>query len=213
MKKIMLLFCLALTATTLSAQKTIYVVDNKTVDNFDGSQLVGKTIKEYRVSTTGKGHDAITVHSVTTVPSVYSVSGFASISEDSLKIWNSKKQFQRDFLNAHLPSPKIVYVIDGAEQEDAEAFQSLRSSEIKSITVLKAGTSEALKYGDDCDVIMVETDKYRVAINKLIMSLPGAKVEEDGTFSINGKRIKTVTIVGGGNKVKISGKMYELDIK
>lgn len=213
MRKIILLLCLALTATTLSAQRTIYVIDNKTVENFDGSQLIGKTIKEYKITTTGKGRDAITVHSVSTVPSVYSVSGFVSPSEDSLEIWKSKKQFQKDYLNGHLLSKRVVYVIDGAEQEDAEAFQSLRSSEIKSITVLKAGTSEALKYGDDCDVIIVETDKYRVAINKLIMSLPGAKVEEDGTFSINGQRIKTVSIVGNGKKVIINNKMYDLDIK
>ena len=213
MRKIILVFCLALTATTLSAQRTIYVIDNKTVENFDGSQLLGKTIKEYKISTTGKGRDAITVHSVSTVPSVYSVSGFVSPSEDSLEIWKSKKQFQKDYLNGHLLSKRVVYVIDGAEQEDAEAFQSLRSSEIKSITVLKAGTSEALKYGDDCDVIIVETDKYRVAINKLIMSLPGAKVEEDGTFSINGQRIKTVTIVGNGKKVRIKNKLYDLDIQ
>ena len=213
MRKIIILLCLALTATTLSAQRTIYVIDNKTVENFDGSQLLGKTIKEYKISTTGKGRDAITVHSVSTVPSVYSVSGFVSPSEDSLEIWKSKKQFQKDYLNGHLLSKRVVYVIDGAEQEDAEAFQSLRSSEIKSITVLKAGTSEALKYGDDCDVIIVETDKYRVAINKLIMSLPGAKVEEDGTFSINGQRIKTVTIVGNGKKVRIKNKLYDLDIQ
>ena len=213
MRKIFLLFCLVLTATTLSAQRTIYVIDNKTVENFDGSQLIGKTIKEYKISTTGKGRDAITVHSVSTVPSVYSVSGFVSTSGDSLEIWKSKKQFQKDYLNGHLPSKRVVYVIDGAEQKDAEAFQSLRPSEIKSITVIKAGSSEALKYGDDCDVIMVETDKYRVAINKLIMSLPGAKVEEDGTFSINGQRIKTVSIVGNGKKVIINKKMYDLDIQ
>ena len=213
MRKIILLLCLALTATTLSAQRTIYVIDNKTVENFDGSQLIGKTIKEYKITTTGKGRDAITVHSVSTVPSVYSVSGFVSPSEDSLEIWKSKKQFQRDYINGHLPSKRVVYVIDGVEQKDAEAFQSLRPSEIKSMTVIKAGSSEALKYGDDCDVIMVETDKYRVAINKLIMSLPGAKVEEDGTFSINGQRIKTVSIVGNGKKVIINNKMYDLDIK
>lgn len=213
MRKIIILLCLALTATTLSAQRTIYVIDNKTVGNFDGSQLIGKTIKEYKITTTGKGRDAITVHSVSTVPSVYSVSGFVSTSEDSLKIWKSKKQFQRDYINGHLPSKRVVYVIDDVEQKDAEAFQSLRHSEIKSITVIKAGSSEALKYGDDCDVIMVETDKYRVAINKLIMSLPGAKVEEDGTFSINGQRIKTVSIVGNGKKVIINNKMYDLDIK
>lgn len=213
MKKIILIFCLALTATTLSAQRTIYEIDNKTVENFDGSQLIGKTIKEYKISTTGKGRDAITVHSVSTVPSVYSVSGFVSTSEDSLKIWKSKKKFQRDYLNGHLTSKIVVYVIDGVEQKDAEAFQSLRPSLIKSITVLKAGSSEALKYGDDCDVILVETDKYRVAINKLIMSLPGVKVEEDGTFSINGKRLKSVTIVGNGKKVIINNKMYDLDIQ
>lgn len=40
MKKIILLFIfLLIGAWTLSAQQTIYIIDNETVENFDGSQL------------------------------------------------------------------------------------------------------------------------------------------------------------------------------
>ena len=78
MKRIILLsLCLIMGAFSLSAQETIYIIDNETVDNFDGSQLIGKSIKDYKISTRGSGRNAITIHSISTSaqPSIFSVSG------------------------------------------------------------------------------------------------------------------------------------------
>ena len=63
MKKIILLsIFLLIGAWTLSAQQTIYIIDNETVENFDGSQLKDRTIRDYKITTKGSGRNAITVH-------------------------------------------------------------------------------------------------------------------------------------------------------
>ena len=86
MKKIILLsICLLTCLWTLSAQQTLYVIDNETVESFDGTQLKGKTIRDYKITTKGRGRNAITVHSISTSPSIYSISkSFARL--DSLKM-------------------------------------------------------------------------------------------------------------------------------
>ena len=69
MKKIFLLsICMLIGAWTLYAQQTIYIIDNETVEHFDGSQLKGKYIKNYKITSTGSGRNAVTVHTITTSP-------------------------------------------------------------------------------------------------------------------------------------------------
>ncbi|MBR4772627.1 MAG: hypothetical protein IK009_07845, partial [Bacteroidales bacterium] len=68
MKKYIIAFALCLACFTLSAQQILYVIDNVTVQNFDGSQLQGKTITNYQISTQGSGKKAVTVHAITTAP-------------------------------------------------------------------------------------------------------------------------------------------------
>jgi hypothetical protein len=170
MKKIIFLsLCLFLGAFSLSAQQTIYVIDNVTVENFDGSQLNGKTIKDYKISTTGSGRNAVTIHSISTStqPSIFSFTGtFPQFDLDSLM---SVYRFTPD--SFHIPDisqyikkipRKIVYVVDGVEYEDSlSPFDSVSPMDIKNITVLKNGSPEQLKYGEDCTVIVIETTKKR----------------------------------------------------
>ena len=54
MKKILFITVLMLCSVCLWGQQTIYVIDNVTVDNFDGSQLKGKTIGEETATWTVK---------------------------------------------------------------------------------------------------------------------------------------------------------------
>ena len=170
MKKIIFLsLCLFLGAFSLSAQQTIYVIDNVTVENFDGSQLNGKTIKDYKISTTGSGRNAVTIHSISTStqPSIFSFTGtFPKFDLDSLM---SVYRFTPD--SFHIPDisqyiqkipRKIVYVVDGVEYEDSlSPFDAVSPMDIKNITVLKNGSPEQLKYGEDCTVIVIETTKKR----------------------------------------------------
>lgn len=54
MKKILFITVLLLCSVCLWGQQTIYVIDNVTVEHFDGSQLKGKTIGDYQITTTGR---------------------------------------------------------------------------------------------------------------------------------------------------------------
>jgi hypothetical protein len=170
MKKIIILsLCLFLGALTLSAQQTIYVIDNETVQNFDGSQLKGKTIKDYKISTTGTGKNAVTVHSISTSkqPSIYSFSGtFPQFDLDSLmSVYRfTPDSFQIPDVSKYIEKihRKIVYVVDGVKYEDVlSPFDAVSPTDIKNITVLKDGSPEQLKYGENCTVIVIETSKKR----------------------------------------------------
>lgn len=146
MKKLILFsLCLLAGAATLPAQSTLYVIDNETVEHFDGSQLKGKTIKEYKITTSGTGRNALTVHAISTSKSPLSFSGtFPSFQADTVLLSKGLKVYQ------NVPK-KVVYVIDGVKQEDASAFQSLSAGDIDSISVLKEG--------EDSMVISVSTKK------------------------------------------------------
>jgi hypothetical protein len=57
---------------------------------------------------------------------------------------------------------KIVYVVDGVKYEDVlSPFDAVSPTDIKNITVLKDGSPEQLKYGENCTVIVIETSKKR----------------------------------------------------
>ena len=153
MKKILLLsICLLIGAWTLSAQQTIYIIDNETVENFDGSQLKDKTIRDYKITTKGSGRNAITVHAITTWQSVLSVTGsFKSLEplapiDSTVRIINPAKR-------------QIVYVIDGVPHETASAFNSISPLDIDNITVIKDGSPEQRKYGENIGVIVITTKK------------------------------------------------------
>jgi len=138
MKKILFLsFCLFLGAATLHAQKTLYFIDNEAVVHFDGSQLKGKLIRDYKITTSGEGRNAITVHSITTsrvVSHEISVSDHAPNRDD------------------------YVLIIDG-ERKDASLLTTVPVEDIQLIKVIRAGSPEALVYGKNVSVIIVTTKK------------------------------------------------------
>ena len=205
MKKLILIsICLTVGAITLSAQKTLYVIDNVTVEHFDGSQLKGKTVSDYRITTSGTGRNAITVHAITTTRSAFSYS-FSMPRLDSLRIpdMSDFKYFKADTLlfpngiSVFKNTPrKVVYVIDGKVSEDGNAFRSISPLNIASITVLKDDSPEAKAYGENVSVIKIETKKEENGLIESLKNLPGVKVEADGSITVNGQPVKKITING-----------------
>ena len=180
MKRIILLLtCLTIGASSLYAQETIYIIDNETIDNFDGSQLIGKAIKDYKISTRGTGRNAITIHSISTSaqPSIFSVSGtftphyygsaslrseLDSLANSSLfNLYRYKDSIQIPDVSKYFPQVyrKTVYVIDGVKHEDESIFATITPSDIESVSVLGDESAKQLGYGDNCTVIMIETKK------------------------------------------------------
>lgn len=178
MKKMLLLsICLLIGAWTLSAQQTLYIIDNETVESFDGSQLKGKTVRDYKITTQGSGRKAITVHAITTGPSsALSSTARISVHQD--------------------PSRKIVYVFDGKASENSDTFRSLSPEDIASISVYKENSPEAKTYGENVAVIQIQTKKLKNSLLEWLKGLPGVKVEADGSITLSGQPVKTITING-----------------
>ena len=199
MKKIILLsVCLLIGAWTLRAQQTIYIIDNETVENFDGSQLKDRTIRDYKITTKGSGRNAITVHAITTSSSVFSVTGSFTPLKPLTPIDSS--------IVIKPTHRKIIYVIDGVPHEDASAFNSISPFDIENITVVKDGSAEQkkygetiqeqLKYGENVTVIKITTKKNKTDLTQFLKTLPGAKVDADGRITVNGQAVKRITING-----------------
>ncbi len=205
MKKLILLsVCLFAGALTLSAQKTIYIIDNATVEHFDGSQLKGKTVSDYKITTSGTGRNAITVHAITTSRSAFSYS-FSMPHLDSLRMpdMSDFKYFKADTLvfpngiSVFNNTPrKVVYVIDGKVSENGDAFRSISPLSIESITVLKDDSPEAKAYGENVSVIKIHTKREENGLLESLKNLPGVKVEADGSITVNGQPVKKITING-----------------
>ena len=168
MKKYIIAFALCLACFTLSAQQTIYVIDNVTVQKFDGSQLQGKIIKNYQISTQGSGKKAVTVHAITTAPATTTVYGIPNLPE-SIRIQDISAGI--DSLSGSFPKIKVrqtdpnaqapLFIIDGGAPVGEEAIKNLDPSKIKSMSVFKDAET-MMKYGTSGGVIFIETKKPAV---------------------------------------------------
>lgn len=113
---------LGITSSMASKADTlrIYTIDGKRIPNFTGKELIGKTIKNYRINTTvlpAPKSDVIEVHAITTTTPP-----------------------------AAKPAPH--YLVKGREQElTKEEFYKISPSKIKAIEVLKEGTKAILERG------------------------------------------------------------------
>lgn len=203
MKKTFTLFIsIILSCAGLWAQQTIYVIDNVTVENFDGSQLKGKTVKDYQITTTGKGSKAITVHAITTTLPVFSISG---------EFPKPKINFNKDFsipdslLNSvrihadtlAIGRSKILYIIDGEVTADEAVLRSLNADRISNVTVIR-DKSALSKFGVPYPIITITTkDKPQTDISEILKKLPGVVIGEDGRVTANGEPIRRIIINGG----------------
>ena len=200
MKKILFITVLMLCSVCLWGQQTIYVIDNVTVENFDGSQLKGKTIGDYQITTTGKGNKAITVHAITTVKRtmrsqmIVNDNGKIILKTDSLMAKSGVNHFGSG------TGQNTVYIVDGKVVEESEV-KNLPTKQIQSVTVVK--DSESLKQFnlDGSSSVVNIITKSEESAKELLKSLPGAKVEEDGTVTINGQSVKKITINGRNYQV------------
>lgn len=177
MKKFIIAFALCLACFTLSAQQILYVIDNVTVQNFDGSQLQGKTITNYQITTQGSGKKAVTVHAITTAPAnvTMSISPIGGSIDSPIIIRKSDANGLSVVSEADndLPQAKVtirtyprtsdsdndpVLIVDGKRYENSSVLKDIDPKQIKSITVLK--DEAAMKtYDAPNGVIIVDLKK------------------------------------------------------
>ena len=134
-KKILLLLVAVLSVATMGAQETrkaIYVIDGKQTENFDGSQLVGKTIVNYSIDHAHNLHSIITSE----------LTGGKEVK--SVKVLSASKTIKSDEpVNTgvstdiiHVKADEIAFVLDGKIVPYSE-IQSLSSSKIDSMTAIR----------------------------------------------------------------------------
>ncbi|MBQ7743058.1 MAG: hypothetical protein IJT90_09080 [Bacteroidaceae bacterium] len=165
-KTILFLLVAALSVASVHAQETkkaIYVIDGKQVENFDGSQLNGKTIVNYSIDPKHNLHSIITTD----------MTGGKEVK--SVKVLSTTKVVSSDEATAGVTTDVVrtqhddlVTVVDGKIVSFAE-FQSLSSSDIESMTVVRDKENPVFKkFADEhmktskrapACVIIIETKK------------------------------------------------------
>ena len=128
-----------------------YIINGEKVEKFDGSQLVGKTVSDYKV-TVAKGNvsgDVVRIHAIRTdgrkikdIKSTTSIEGVQVGDKDA----NTK---------VTVLSTTAVYVING-KKCDKEALNKIKPEAIASMTVYKPGSKEAVELSGKEDVTVVE---------------------------------------------------------
>lgn len=134
-KSILFLLLAVISVASIHAQETrkaIYVIDGKQVENFDGSQLKGKTIVNYSIDPKHNLHSIITSDMTggKDVKSVKVLSTSKVTSSDA----SVKSGVTTEVIRAE--SDEIIYVLDGKIVPYSE-IQSMSSSKIESMTVVK----------------------------------------------------------------------------
>ena len=196
MKKIFALISIILLACCASfAQKVVYVIDDITVDNFDGTQLKGKTIRDYNISGTGKGKNAVTVHSIRTV-NIHKAS-IAGVALAEVEPYDY---------------PNITLIIDGKTYSYKEGSEHLRKVLGSSERTMKSIRTEKKENPDKNGpkillTTIIETQPNKKVLNRsdfnsILTIIPGAKTETDGSVTIDGKRVDHITINGIRYSVK-----------
>lgn len=141
-----------LSAISLSAQevKATYIIDGKKVENFNGSQLAGKTITSYTVN--DNVHVVFTTDFNEQTPTGVKVISSATFDkrpvDDTIKLRG---------VEGH----EVVYVIDG-KVTSSEKFMSTSTSNIESISIIKSKDDpDFVKYANTNTeaVIMISTKK------------------------------------------------------
>ena len=165
-----------------------YVIDGKPVSNFDGTQLAGKAIASYDITTTKEKGKVVQNHIITLAAPVEKQNDIfnqffrhddedysemtktttvtdngilRTTTEGTLKNGGKVKTTSTQIGIRIAPDyPKDTKVYIDGEEATMEDFQKLKPSEIKSITVLKDKAAVKV-WGDDaaCGVIEVKTVK------------------------------------------------------
>lgn len=141
-----------LSVISLSAQevKATYIIDGKKVENFNGSQLAGKTITSYTVNDD--------VHVVFTTD-------FNEQTPTNVKIFATTKPEKgatdETITVLGADGHELVYVIDG-KVKSSEEFMSTPSSNIESMSIIKLKDDPNFKKYAEANteaVIMISTKK------------------------------------------------------
>ena len=153
----------------------VYMINGEKVTNFDGSQIVGKTVSDYRigVATNNATGEVSKVHIIKTEDPASPLTGNGGL----------------------VMGMDVLYVVDGVKTSSLD-FIKIKQENIGSMTVCKAGSKEAMEWTDDenVNVLKFETKKENVYI------IDGKQVSSDEFSKLKPKDLSAIEIYKSGSK-------------
>lgn len=173
---------------------TQYIIDSKPVDQFDGSQLEGKTIVSYRISTVRSSvTDAIQIHYIQTKG--------ASKSADLIYVIDGKQASKRKFENLNPAAIQSITIVKNGSQPEVRQYPGWENGvilvETKEVAESSDGRDNTVNIGygeaDKRDVSYSiatvkpeEKEFYTNIFEYLRGKVPGIQVRPDNTIVIRG---------------------------
>ena len=169
---------LALGTSAMTSQAdtvNVYMINGEKITNFDGSQIVGKTVSDYRigVATNNATGEVSKVHIIKTEDPASPLTGNGGL----------------------VMGMDVIYVVDGVKTSSLD-FIKIKQENIGSMTVCKAGSKEAMEWTDDenVNVLKFETKKENVYI------IDGKQVSSDEFSKFTPEVISSINIYKAGSK-------------
>lgn len=137
-----------------------YIINGEQVVKFDGSQLVGKTVSDYKVTVAKSitADEAVRFHVIRTDGQKIKAIKSSSVVE-SFRFEDKDAEFNIDGKNystakVTVLSSTTLYIVDG-KKCDKDAFAKIKPESIASMTVYKPGSKGALKLSGKSDVAVI----------------------------------------------------------
>ncbi len=134
-----------------------YIINGEQVAKFDGSQLVGKTVSDYKVTVANGNAGAVRIHIIRTdgnkSKTVKSATVVEGVHPEDIEVNVNGKTYNSS--NSTVLLTSAVYIIDG-KKCDKEALTKIKPDSIASMTVYKPGSKEAKKLSGEDDVTVIE---------------------------------------------------------
>ena len=177
MKRIIFLALSAmLLCLTASAQENHYFIDGKRIENFDGSQLVGKTVKHYDL----KRLEHVIIHNIFTTDDWVKIEGTNSAT--TVRVLSAEEAAAQGIpltpgsMKTSMRNPLII--VDGQEFT-GNIYSDIGTDNIKSMNVYDADSEVAKSYGDKGKngVIKIFTEKMPEAVTYFINGKKASKAD------------------------------------
>ena len=200
MKRIIFLALSAmLLCLTASAQENHYFIDGHRIENFDGSQLEGKTVRHYEL----KRLEHVTIHNIFTTDDWVKISGTSSaVTVRTLTAEEAAAEglpLASGAVKAWMRNPLII--VDG-EEFTGNIYKDIGTDNIKSIDVYQPGSDVANSYGEKGKngVIKLFTEKLPEAVTYFI---DGEKASKADFSKLVPDKVKEIKVLKRGSAAAV----------
>ena len=184
---------------TASAQENHYFIDGHRIENFDGSQLEGKTVRHYEL----KRLEHVTIHNIFTTDDWVKISGTNSAA--TVRTLTAEEPGAEGLplasgaVKAWMRTPLII--VDG-EEFTGNIYKDIGTDNIKSIDVYQPGSEVAKSYGEKGKggVIKLFTEKLPDAVTYFI---DGEKASKADFSKLVPDKVKEIKVLKRGSAAAV----------